>query len=346
MWKYYKGSFIISILGLAAGAWVGHYYTGATSGALNALFLVTVLSVLEVSLSFDNAVVNAVVLKKMTPIWQKRFLTWGMLIAVFGMRFLFPLLIVAVVASIGPIEALKIAAQRPDDYAKLMLSAHIPVAAFGGAFLMMVALKYFVDSEKEDHWISFIEKPLAKLGKIEAMEIGLVLIFFTAFSYNFGNEERLSMIMAALWGVITFVVVDAIGAVLSASGESSGNLERSSIGMFLYLNVLDSSFSFDGVVGAFAITNNLFIIMLGLGIGALFVRSMTIMMVEKGTIAQFKYLEHGAFYAIFALSAIMFCDTIFHIPEIFTGLIGAVFIGLSLWSSIKANKEALQPARH
>jgi hypothetical protein len=111
------------------------------------------------------------------------------------------------------------------------------------------------------------------------------------------------------------------------------------MGMFLYLEVLDASFSFDGVVGAFAITNNLFIIMIGLGIGAMFVRSLTIMLVEKGTLSEFRYLEHGAFYAIGILAIIMFANTIFHIPEVITGLIGAAFIGLSLWSSIRYNQK-------
>src|SRR5437762_1476012 len=132
--KYFSGSLLSSFFGFGAAAGIGYYYTGNAAGALSALFLAAVLSVLEVSLSFDNAVVNAIVLKKMTPLWQHRFLTWGMLIAVFGMRLVFPLLIVALVAHLGPIDALEMAAMRPEDYAKIMLSVHHEVASFGGAF--------------------------------------------------------------------------------------------------------------------------------------------------------------------------------------------------------------------
>ena len=95
-------------------------------------------------------------------------------------------------------------------------------------------------------------------------------------------------------------------------------------GISIYLEVLDASFSFDGVIGAFALTHNLFIIAIGLGIGAMYVRSMTIMLVERGTLAEYRFLEHGAFYAIIALSVIMFVQPLMHIPEVITGLVGAV----------------------
>ncbi|MEN0059742.1 MAG: DUF475 domain-containing protein, partial [Bdellovibrio sp.] len=150
--KYFTGSFVFTFLGLIASYFVGYYYGGSVTAGLGALFIACILAVLEVSLSFDNAIVNAVVLKEMTPVWRHRFLTWGMLIAVFGMRLVFPLLIVTFVAHVTPWEALVMAATRPDDYAKLMLSAHLEVAAFGGSFLLMVALKYFYDESKELHW--------------------------------------------------------------------------------------------------------------------------------------------------------------------------------------------------
>ena len=118
------------------------------------------LAVLEISLSFDNAIVNANKLKEMTPVWQQRFLTWGILIAVFGMRIVFPLLIVVIAARIGPIEAIVLAARQPEEYARIMHEAHLPIAAFGGTFLMMVGLTYFFDHEKDVHWITGIERPV------------------------------------------------------------------------------------------------------------------------------------------------------------------------------------------
>lgn len=341
MLKYFKGSILLSIVGAICALGVGYFYSGTTSGALSALFLASVLSVLEVSLSFDNAVVNAIVLKKMTPLWQHRFLTWGIAIAVFGMRLVFPLALVGVMAHINPIDALVLAATKPDEYAKIMLSAHVSIASYGGAFLMMVALKYFFDEAKEIHWLGFIERPIAKLGRVEAVSLGVTIVAILWCSHYQEEHEKMTFLVSGLWGLITYIIVDGIGAFLHSPDESDHgmDLHKASMGMFLYLEVLDASFSFDGVVGAFAITNNLFIIMIGLGVGAMFVRSLTIMLVDKGTLAEYRYLEHGAFYAIGILAVIMFMNTIWHIPEVITGLLGAALIGLSLYSSIRYNKK-------
>lgn len=337
--KYFKSSIFLSILGAFAALGVGYFYSGTAEGAMKALFLTAILSVLEISLSFDNAVVNAIVLKQMTPLWQKRFLTWGIFIAVFMMRLIFPLLLVGVMAKINPFDALVMAATKPDEYAQIMLSAHVSIAAYGGAFLFMVALKYFFDEEKEVHWIKMIEKPLIRLGRMEAVEIAVVLIFLYFFAQYQHADEKMNFIISGIWGLVTYIAVDGIGAFLKTPDETEKlDLNKASLGMFLYLEVLDASFSFDGVVGAFAITNNLFIIMIGLGIGAMFVRSLTVMLVEKGTLNEYRFLEHGAFYAIGALAIIMFAGTIKHIPEVFTGFLGAAFIGLALLSSVRYNK--------
>lgn len=338
--KYFKGSIFISIIGGILAIAIGYYYSGTLSGALSALFLVTVLSILEVSLSFDNAVVNAIVLKKMSPLWQHRFLTWGMVIAVFGMRLVFPLALVGVMANINPMDALVMAATRPDEYAQIMLSAHVSIAAYGGAFLMMVALKYFFEEDKNIHWFELIEVQISRMSRMKSIEIGLTLIAIYTFSLYQQDHEKMPFMVAGIWGLITFIAVDGIGAFLKSPDDSNElDLNKASMGMFLYLEVLDASFSFDGVVGAFAVTNNLFIIMIGLGVGAMFVRSLTIMLVDKGTLSEFRFLEHGAFYAIGILSVIMFAGTVFHIPEVFTGLVGAALIGLALWSSIQYNKK-------
>ncbi len=332
---FFKSSFWVTAIGLMMAAGVGYYYSGTLPGAAEALFLAFILCILEISISFDNAVVNATVLKDMTPLWQRRFLTWGMLIAVFGMRMIFPLLIVAIVASLGPWEALKLAAISPDEYARIMLSVHHEIAAFGGSFLMLVALKYFFDAEKDSHWIAWLERPLASMGKLSAVEVGITLFFIYVLSHYVDPAETLPFIYSGIAGVLTFLAVEGVSTFLKVPDSAKHDVHRASIGMFLYLEVLDASFSFDGVVGAFAITNNIFIIAIGLGIGAMFVRSLTIMMVEKGTLNTFKYLEHGAFYAVGSLAVIMFMNTVTHIPEVITGLIGATFIGFSLYSSLK-----------
>ncbi len=331
--SYFRSSFFFAFIGLIISTFIGYYYTPTVPGLLNALFITVVLGVLEVSLSFDNAIVNAVVLREMTPLWRHRFLTWGMLIAVFGMRLVFPLAIVSIVGAISPWEALVMAATRPQEYAKMMINSHLEVAAFGGSFLLLVGLKYFYDENKDSHWIKFIEEPLATLGKVQAIEIGLTLLTLVLLMKFLPVEEQLRFITSGLYGVITYIAVDGIGSWLEFSGKQKNDVNRASAGMFLYLEVLDASFSFDGVVGAFAITQNLFIIMIGLSIGAFFVRSLTIYFVEKDTLNRFAYLEHGAFYAILSLAMMMLLGPFFHIPEWITGLLGATIIGLSvLWS--------------
>lgn len=357
-WKYFGSSIWVTVIGILLGGVVGFYYSGTLTGAWTAMFLCMVLSVLEISISFDNAVVNAIVLKDMTPVWQHRFLTWGMWIAVFGMRLVFPLLIVSILAKVGPIDALILAATQPEKYKEIMLSAHYEVAAFGGAFLLLVSLKYFFDVEKDVHWIRRIEEPLSKMGRLEAIEVGLTLIVIIIISKFISTDHQLSFLVAGLFGVITYLAVQGIGTFLQAPNTQSAHpkndstvahgkpldqvlldqMAKASLANFLYLEVLDASFSFDGVIGAFAITNNLFIIAIGLGIGAMFVRSLTIMMVDKGTLEAFKYLEHGAFYAVCSLAIIIFLNTLIEIPELITGAVGAIFIGLSIWSSHKENK--------
>lgn len=338
--QYFRGSFFVTIAGLIAGAGLGWKLTGTVQGMLMTLFLVFVLGVLEVSLSFDNAVVNATVLEHMDEKWRRRFLTWGIAIAVFGMRIVFPVVIVAVIAQIGPIQTLIMAATSPDEYSRVLTSAHVSVAAFGGAFLAMVGLKHFFDIEKDVHWIEVIERPLTQLGRIEAVELGLVMILLWLIGRQLAEHEQVAFLVSGMLGLVTYVAVDGLSAFLDAESVVTGAAVRSGAASFLYLEVLDASFSFDGVIGAFALSNNLFVIAIGLGIGAMFVRSLTIMLVNKGTLTEYRYLEHGAFYAIVALGVIMFLKTLIHVPEAVTGLIGAGFIGLSLWDSIRYNRRA------
>jgi hypothetical protein len=336
--SYFKWALIITIIGLAIGGILGWRLTGTINGMATAFFVCAVLAVLEISLSFDNAIVNANKLKQMSAVWQKRFLTWGIVIAVFGMRIVFPLVIVAVAGHINPFEALRLAAQEPPEYARIMQTAHLPIAAFGGTFLMMVGLTYFFDHEKKVHWIAWLEKTMAHFATIKGIEISLVLILVLIFSALLSPEDSIRFIYAAIYGLLTFLLVEVLGGLLDATQRTLKEAARGGFGAFVYLEVLDASFSFDGVIGAFALTQNLFIIAIGLGIGAMYVRAMTVMLVEKGTLAQYRYLEHGAFYAILILALIMFVQTLMHIPEVVTGLGGAALITISFWSSVRYNR--------
>lgn len=342
--SYFRGAFVITAIGLVLGAVLGWQSTHTIYGALNAFLICTILGVLEISLSFDNAIVNANKLQDMTPVWQKRFLTWGIVIAVFGMRILFPLLIVVIAAHIGPWQALVLAASEPATYAQIMSDAHLPIAAFGGTFLLMVSFGYFLDAEKEVHWVHWVETRLAKIAGIKGVEVAIVLIAILAFSRALPKEEVDLFIISAIYGLLAFLLVELIGGILDASQEVLAGAAKGGFGSFLYLEVLDASFSFDGVIGAFALSQSLFIIAIGLGIGAMYVRSMTIMLVDRGTLAEYRYLEHGAFWAILVLAAIMYLQTIVEIPEVITGLGGAGLIGIALWSSIKWNRANPDPS--
>lgn len=331
---YFSWAFGFTAVGLALALWLGFTYEHTTHGALSFFFVACVLAVLEISLSFDNAIINANKLGQMTPEWQRRFLTWGILIAVFGMRILFPLIIVVVAAGIGPIEALRIAATQPAEYSRIIGEAHLSIAAFGGAFLMMVALSYFVDESKEVHWFVALERRLSSWASIRGIEVGFLLAIVLAFAWWLPTKTEGTFLVAACTGLLTFLAVEGLGQVLDKA-SLSGDVAKGGLGAFLYLEVLDASFSFDGVIGAFALTQNLFLIAIGLGIGAFYVRSMTVMLVERQALSEFRYLEHGAFWSILVLSVAMFAQTLMHVPEWATGLLGVVFIGLSLMSSLR-----------
>ena len=298
------------------------------------------MAALEIALSFDNAIVNSNKLVEMTPIWRKRFLTWGILIAVFGMRIVFPIAIVATFAWINPFAAMHLALSDPDEYSHIIHQSHSSIAAFGGTFLIMVSLKFFIDEGKSVDWIVGLERNLRKWGSIRGFEIALVLLIISFMSQVVNESQQASFLLSAISGLLIFTLVDGLGSFLDDYSNSTTNMgARGGLGAFLYLEVLDASFSFDGVIGAFALTTNIILIAIGLWIGAMYVRAMTIMLVEKGTLQQFRYLEHGAFYSIFALSIIMFAQSIIEVPETITGAVGAIIIGLSLYSSVRYNKK-------
>ncbi len=348
--NYFRGSILFTLIGILLAYMIGGF---------ESVFIVSVLAVLEISLSFDNAVVNARVLKHMDLIWRRRFLTWGILIAVFGMRIVFPVLIVSLVSGVSPVAALDIAINDPAQYQAHMEASHISIMAFGGAFLLMVALDFFFDDEK-DHWIPFIEKPFVHLGRARySAEVISVFAIMSVALLGLSDADEMDFLYAGIGGILTFTLIHQLSAMMERreqesiaaaldenvgslssdkethSGNAAVTVAKGGFVMFMYLEVLDASFSFDGVIGAFAITTDLFIIAIGLGVGAMFVRSLTILLVEKETLAEYKFLEHGAFYAIIALAVIMFLKTFMHIPEVITGLIGAGFIITAMLHSLK-----------
>lgn len=330
-------------------------------GGVQALILCAILGVLEVSLSFDNAVVNARILEKMNAFWQRMFLTVGILIAVVGMRVLFPLLIVGLSASLTPAQAIQLALakggiEEPGSYAYLLHDAHPQIAAFGGIFLLMLFLDFMFE-EREIHWLAFLEKPLAFIGRLKSasLVIGLLALVGAASTVRPGKEVE--VLISGILGLVTYFLVRGLGDLFNVDADEkieentcSTLAAKASNGvgkvagkaafmLFLYLELIDASFSFDGVIGAFAITSDPIIIALGLGlIGAVFVRSLTVFLVRQGTLNDYVYLDHGAHWAIGALATILLLTISVDVNEIFTGLIGVLFIAAAFISSLLRNK--------
>ena len=333
------------------------------------------LIVLEISLSFDNAVVNAKVLKRMSEFWKKIFLTIGILIAVFGMRLVFPVLLVSATAGLSPAEAVSLAIEggpieEEGTYANLVNDAHPAIAGFGGMFLMMLFLDWLFE-DRDITWLTWLERPLARIGKLDQLSVIIALAALTAAASAFADEEHFGQVMiSGVLGVVTYLLVNGLGNLFEGAGddededeEEVGALEsakpasaaaeapgrsgpsqaalatgKAGLFLFLYLEVLDASFSFDGVIGAFAITQDIFIIMIGLGVGAFWIRSLTVYLVRQGTLDEYAYLEHGAHWAIGALAVILLVTIKYEISEIITGLIGVVFIAISFVNSIQRNR--------
>ncbi|MEU6223011.1 DUF475 domain-containing protein [Streptomyces sp. NPDC047042] len=357
--KTFGWSFAVTALGLVAAV----FYGGWTGFGI-----VAILSILEISLSFDNAVVNAGILKKMSAFWQKIFLTIGVLIAVFGMRLVFPVVIVAISAKIGPIDAVDLALNDKDQYQQLVTDAHPSIAAFGGMFLLMIFLD-FIFEDRDIKWLGWLERPLAKLGKVDMLSVCIALIVLMISAMTFATnahqhggahvDKAQTVLISGIAGLITYMIVGGLSGYFEDKLEEEEEREheeeeeaqrtgkkkpaivlagQAAFFMFLYLEVLDASFSFDGVIGAFAITNDIVLMALGLGIGAMYVRSLTVYLVRQGTLDDYVYLEHGAHYAIGALAAILLVTIQYEIHEVITGLVGVVLIAWSFWSSVRRNR--------
>ncbi len=342
MFNYFIGSYIVTFLGLiCAYLWGEHVHSGT---GLTCVFIAFVLAILEVSLSFDNAVVNAMKLENMSQKWRHRFITWGILIAVFGMRFLFPLLVVAIFSKLNILSVLDMALNDVNSYANYLQSAHAPIVTFGGSFLLMLFMDYFTEEGKNVHWIKPLEVKMQNLHRIKGI-CTLSTLFTLGILLNIiPIEQRSSVLFSGIAGIFIYLGIDGLAEWLEKRQEERAKLcadvvKCSGFVGFLYLELIDASFSLDGVLGAFALSSDIIIITIGLFIGAMFVRSLTIMLVEKKTLSQFLYLEHGAHWAIGTLSVLMFVSVLIEVPEVVTGLLGLVFILSAFVSSVIHNKK-------
>ncbi len=329
--KYFSFDLKLSVLFLLLAGVYGFFAMGGIEQSLSSIFICLVLAILEIVMSFDNATMNAHVLEDMDEKWRRRFLIYGILIAVFGVRLILPDLIISIAGHMTFWEAIKLSFVNHIKYAEILKSAHVIISAFGGSFLMLVTLEFFLDEEKDNHWIQFIEEPLNKISKrlgAEMLAVTIAISVLVVLSLLAPKDIGYSILISGSLGILVRFGVKMLNNFLE--NDTANLIVRSGIGTFIYLEILDASFSFDGVIGALVITNQIVFIMIGLGIGALFVRSLTLLMVDKGTLNTYKFMSHGAFYAMASLTTIMFITMFKEVSEFITVGLSIFFIGASI----------------
>ncbi len=320
-------------------ALVGVFLGKGIGGMTAALILIAV----EVAFSFDNAILNAKILAKMSAWWQTAFLTIGALVAVFGMRVVFPIVLVALTADISLSHVLDLALHHPGEYAEKLEQAHPALSSFGGAFLLILALDFFVDETQEVVWLTRIEHSMRKLARNWAPPAITLLVVGFVSILPFNHHGSTTAVAGAL-GVLVYTIIHGLTAFFGKleKKETRKTHVGTQVGTaafvsFLYLETLDATFSFDSVLGAFAVTSDIILIAIGLGVGALWVRSLTVFMVRRKTLNSYKYIEHGAHYTIAILAGILFLSLFVTVPEVITGLAG---IGVII-ASIIASRQAI-----
>ncbi len=313
---------------------------------LTALFTVIVLTLLETTFSADNAVVNSKILTTMSPAWQRAFMTVGIFIAVFVVRFALPIIIVMFTADLNFGSVINLALNHPQDYERELQVAGPVISAFGGTFLLMIALSYFIDYEKKTHWLGFLERYLGRLDRYDNITVFITLLVSILIYFTVDAKYQATVLIAAICAMALHIGLELIGRTMAENHvkNSSGKhrVGAAALAAFVYLEILDASFSLDGVIGAFAITSSVILVIAGLGAGAVWVRSMTLHLVHTNALARYTFLEHGAHWAIAFLSGIMLAK-LYHVepPEWIVGSLGLVFIVSAVWWSNRNRKVLL-----
>lgn len=307
-----------------------------------AFFIAVILIIIEVTFSFENAIINAKVVATLSKFWQQIFLTVGILIAIFGMRIVFPIMIVAVTAQLPWTQVVTLALEQPGLYAEKLEAAHPTIASFGGMFLTMLGLHFFIRRDKKVHWLQPLEARLSKIGVTPIAYVILGILVLLLVWLLPGNPHPRETILAGMAGIVTYLFIHGIAEYFGKSQSLTEGRNKAGLAgftAFCYLEIIDASFSFDGVIGAFAITNMVVLIAAGLGVGAIWVRSLTVYMVRKGTLDSYRYLEHGAHYTILVLAFVLLADLFVNIPEVVAGAAGIALISASIVSSIRENRK-------
>ncbi len=274
-----------------------------------AALTVSGLCLFETVSSIDNAIINAEVLSTMRPKYRRWFLVWGILIAVFGVRGILPWLIVWVVTpELGPVEALT-ATFSSDPAAMQAVEQSAPLLLMGGG--MFLVLLFF-------HWLFLEEKHYGLPGERFIQRQGvwfyaIASVLLTVVVWYALQDDPMTA-FGAVVGSTAFFITHGFKQNAEASEKELMTSRRSDIAKIFYLEVIDATFSIDGVLGAFAFTLSVPLILAGNGLGAFVVRELTVRNIES--IKKYHYLKNGAMYSIVVLGSIMILDAFgAHIPH-------------------------------
>lgn len=278
---------------------------------LTTLFTVLGLAAFEVVSSIDNAVINAEVLQTMSPKAKKWFLLWGMLFAVVAVRGLLPWLIVwGVMPDLGPLGAL-MSTMSSDPLVHLAVESASPILfAGGGTFLLFLFFHWLFLEEK--HFGLPHEKFFHRQGLWFYAVVSILLAAIVWFSIGIAPMMAFGAVVGSTAFFITHGFKD--NAERAEKELLSGTTKRSDVSKILYLEAIDTTFSIDGALGAFAFTLSVPLILIGNGIGALVVRQLTVSNIE--TIKKYKYLKNGAMYSLLILGMMMLGESFgIHVPQ-------------------------------
>lgn len=287
------------------------------------------LALFESITSIDNAIINAEVLATMGKRARRWFLTWGILIAVFGVRGFLPWLIVfAMTPGLGPWDALT-ASLTGDPVAMQAIHNSSPVLMVGGSVFFIFLFFHWLFLEQKNYGIP-AERIIARQG---GWFYAVASILLTAIVW-FAIEDRPVLAFGAVVGSTAFFITHGFRQHAEEQERHlmSGDAKVSDLGKILYLEVIDLSFSIDGVVGAFAFTLSVPLILIGNGIGAIVVRQLTVYGVER--IRSYAYLKNGAMYSILVLGCVMLAHAFDHqVPEWLSPLATFFIVGYFFWLS-------------
>lgn len=339
--KTFRVSFAVTLIALALAFWYGNW---------DAVGIALILIAVECFVSLDNAIVNSKLLAGLSEFWVKMFLGVGIIVAVFGVRLVLPVVLVSATTGLNPIEVIKLALENGDPevegtYAYYVTDAHPQLASVAGVFLLMLFLSWIFNA-KDHPWIGFIERPLGKLGGLNVLPTIVTILTLLVYA-NINPEHTLDILTSGSIGLIAFLAIDGLSSLFEKEDEEGNSNGGGAIVKktgkagflgFMYIEFIDASFSMDSLGAGLAITSNIVILMIGLGVGALYVRSMTIYFVHSGSLNLYRYLESGAMWAIGALAFILFYSINHHVSEFVTGSVGMIIIGSSFIHSLVKNK--------